>query len=335
MKFDMDKALASYNRLKNKMTEVTIDFEAVRQKINEDVKGQEHYTNLVIDMIRDRSYKVKRDRPLFSMVLGGMPSTGKTYFGEKLTEHLFSDKSKLVLVNCGDFTEETFKVGMVGASKQYAGGEGYLTKEVNDKKKGVIIFDEIEKVMSNPNSPVKDIFYGMLDKGEFTDVHNGVSISVRDFVIIFTTNKSQEDTVKLYNDYGDDAEALSEKIKALYSSAGKSEKDMNKALFADALCTRIDLITTTAPLTIENKFMLIEKMINDAASGYNLSIDRIDHDFMGYSLQTLNGMTIREFKNTYLEKSLNSVFVQARRSGLNSISIGFDGEKVVMVREDV
>ena len=170
----------------------------------------------------------KRVRPKATYLFAGPPGVGKTFLAENIAELLELPFERF---DMSEYSDTSATVEFCGSDNVYKNGkQGNFTSFVSKNPRCVVLFDEIEKA----HISVIHLFLQILDAGRIRDNFDDVEISLKDVIMIFTTNAGKQ----LYTDSDStNFSTVSRKVilKAL-------QKDVNPATntpyFPEAICSR-------------------------------------------------------------------------------------------------
>jgi len=129
---------------------------------------------------------------IFSILLLGDSGLGKTEFARIIKENL-DEESSFIKINFGNYSSDNSLNSLIGSPRGYVGSEhGELSLKIKKSKAGIILCDEFEKA----SEPVFNFFLELLEDGKFTD-SLGIEHNLDGYIIVFTTNLSEEDFVKI------------------------------------------------------------------------------------------------------------------------------------------
>ena len=209
--------------------------EDVKKKYNELVKtvmGQEHaVSQFVTGFFRSEliaKTEEERNHPRATFLFAGPPGVGKTFLAETVAKMLDMPFERF---DMSEYCDKEAAIEFIGSDAVYKNGKrGNFTKFVAENPKSIILFDEIEKAHIN----IIHLFLQILDAGKIRDSFTDEELSLKDNILIFTTNAGKQ----LYeNSESKNLSLLSRKVilKSL-------EKDTNPAtgqpFFPAAICSR-------------------------------------------------------------------------------------------------
>ncbi|MBQ8058120.1 MAG: AAA family ATPase [Ruminococcus sp.] len=167
-------------------------------------------------------------RPRSIFLFAGPPGVGKTFLAETVASLLNIPFQRY---DMSEYSDHQSAHEFIGTSAIYQGSKsGNFTKFVAENPRSIVLLDEIEK--AHPN--IIQLFLQILDAGRVRDNHSNKTLSLKDVILIFTTNAGKQ----LYeNSDTHNLSLLSKKVilKAL-------EKDINPntgvPFFPPAICSR-------------------------------------------------------------------------------------------------
>ncbi|MBI5366818.1 MAG: ATP-dependent Clp protease ATP-binding subunit [Planctomycetes bacterium] len=166
------------------------------------VIGQEEAIQTVSRVVRKALLGLRNaERPIGTFFFVGQTGVGKTELAKALTQALYDDRSKLIRIDCSEYSMPHEYAKLIGAPPGYIGHKegGYLTESLRKRGSGVVLFDEIEKA----DSKVHDLLLQVLDEGTLTD-SKGNRVPFNDTVIIMTSNVGVEQVDSYRNRSGFD-----------------------------------------------------------------------------------------------------------------------------------
>jgi MoxR-like ATPase len=128
----------------------------------------------------------ERTRPVGSFLFVGPTGVGKTELARVLAIEMFGSAEALVRFDMAEFFDKYEISRLIGSPPGYIGSDkdGQLISAIKKRPHGVLLLDEIEKA----DNRLYDFFLGALDYGVVTAANNGEKVSLREWVIIFTSN---------------------------------------------------------------------------------------------------------------------------------------------------
>lgn len=162
-----------------------IRLKGLSDKIKESVIGQDEAVDEVCRAVkRQRVGLGENNRPTVLMFLGST-GTGKTYLAKELAKEVFGDEKYFVRMDMSEYSDKTSVNKITGSSAGFVGyeDETLLVKALKNKKRFVLLLDEMEKA----NDEVHNMFLQIFDEGRFTDNHSE-TYSLKDVIIIMTSN---------------------------------------------------------------------------------------------------------------------------------------------------
>ncbi|MBI3097198.1 MAG: ATP-dependent Clp protease ATP-binding subunit [Planctomycetes bacterium] len=163
----------------------------IETEIGDRVVGQPEAVHTVARAIRKAAAGLRdRNRPIGTFFFVGQTGVGKTELAKALTEILYKDPSRLIRIDCSEYSMPHEYAKLIGAPPGYIGHNegGVLTETMKKKGSGVVLFDEVEKA----DAHVHDVLLQLLDEGFVTD-SKGVRVGFNDAVVIMTSNVGVEE----------------------------------------------------------------------------------------------------------------------------------------------
>ena len=158
--------------------------EQLKKALCEEVVGQEHAIEDLVDNMSKTVWQPQQNRPQGVFFFAGPPASGKTFLAERFAHHL-KDEYQYRVFDMTQYTNANESFGLVGAKKTYDdSAPGELTAFVEKFPKSIIVFDEFEKA----HTQVLLSLLRMLSAGFVTDEYTQREIDFRSTIIVFTSN---------------------------------------------------------------------------------------------------------------------------------------------------
>ena len=216
----------------SKIRSITARVRKIQKKLLENVYGQDHAVAMLASgYFRGELASVADSdstKPRATYLFAGPPGVGKTYLAKCAAAELGLPFCRF---DMSEYCDKESALEFLGSDKVYQNaGEGNFTSFVEKNPKCVILFDEIEKA----HSSIINLFLQILDAGRIRDSYTDREISLKDAVLIFTTNAGKD----LYDaESAFDGSAIPKK--AILSALGSDrDKVSGEPYFPAAICSR-------------------------------------------------------------------------------------------------
>ncbi len=147
-----------------------------------DIEGQDYACNVVKEQLFGTLRRKNESGPLAIFLFAGPPAVGKTFMAQKIAEALGRPFERF---DMSGYSDREAVISLFGLNKSYKAAEpGRFTTYVKEHPVSVIVLDEIEKA----HITVCNNMLQVLDKGAVRDLFYEQDFSVRDCILIFTTN---------------------------------------------------------------------------------------------------------------------------------------------------
>ena len=223
------------------------------------IEGQDFACQAVKEYLFTNARRVNDKGVAGLLVFAGAPAVGKTYMAELIAKALNRPFERFDMSGYSD--KESLNT-LCGVHVSYKSSHvGLLTDFINRHPVSVVLLDEIEK--AHPN--VLQILLQMLERGSIQDIFTEKDVSVRDCIVIMTTNAGKSVYDKEVGSY-----IFSRTPQSVIINALKSEMDpqTNSPYFSDALISRF----TQGKLIMFNKIRP-ETMCQIAANAIDEQVD--------------------------------------------------------------
>ena len=164
------------------------DAEKIRQmkyQMEKNVIGQqEAIDGLTLALQRNILGLRDENKPIASIFLSGVTSSGKTLCVKMLAKYFFGSEKNLIRFDMGEFTQDHEVTKLISTSAGFVGyNDKPLLDEIRQKPYSVVLFDEIEKAAKSINN----IFLNILSEGYIT-LGNGTRVDFRNTIVVYTSN---------------------------------------------------------------------------------------------------------------------------------------------------
>jgi ATP-dependent Clp protease ATP-binding subunit ClpA len=201
----------------------------ISKALKSNVIGQNEAVDEIIKHIKLIESKLEKSSNLFFI---GPTGVGKTEMAKVLASAYLGNESRLLKINCGEYSSSHEYAKLVGSPPGYIGhGEkGLLTQKASESSKWVILFDEIEKA----HSKLYDLLLNLMDEGTITD-NQGVVLDFSNSIILYTSNVGLREFVgKTYLGFGEQ--------KVSYEEAKSNIESVFKEKFSPEFINRLDAV---------------------------------------------------------------------------------------------
>lgn len=218
--------------IKAEMTALVDKIKEIRKELQSKIFGQDNAINVFLtgyfqsEMVAmlDKT----RKRPRASFLFAGPPGVGKTFLAETVADSLDLPYTRF---DMSEYCDNESAVEFCGSDGIYRNSKrGNFTAFIADHPKCVVLLDEIEKA----HISIIHLFLQVLDAGRLRDSNVDEELSLKDVILIFTTNAGKQ----LYTAYEDgDLSTVSRKV-----VIDALEKDVDPRTgipyFPSAICSR-------------------------------------------------------------------------------------------------
>jgi ATP-dependent Clp protease ATP-binding subunit ClpC len=161
------------------------DLEQIQRSLSNDVIGQPHAIEAVVDTIATLATWLSRgDRPLASLLLIGPTGVGKTETAKSIARLIYHDPARMIRIDLSEYSTPDATRRLIGDS---CGGEGLLTGAIRAQPFSLVLLDEFEKA----DRSVFDLLLQVLGEGRLTDARGRLA-DFRNSIVLMTSNLGVE-----------------------------------------------------------------------------------------------------------------------------------------------
>lgn len=249
---DRDKAYGPYSHLED--------------KLKGRIVGQDPAVEAVVEALNFEGF-ANPNEPLGTFMFLGPTGVGKTQLAKELALNLHNGTTDgLVVINCTQLKHPGDISMLQGAPIGYINhGDPTLLDEKRLKQpKSVLVFDEVEKA----HPALHDFLLQILDEGQMTSFSTVEKLSLRDSVVILTSNAGSQEV----------NEALGKKEMGFHTAEGEQRPPLSRdklteialnsleKIFRPELINRIDSKVQFTHLTDEQHALALTQYINEINS---------------------------------------------------------------------
>lgn len=152
--------------------------------------GQDESIEAVTKLLSKQFLGLRDENIPPSLYISGGTGTGKTYLAEEIAKTIFGTEKAMLRIDCGELSQPHTVTKLIGAPPSYVGfGEVALFDKVRERPQQLILVDEADKLC---DEILNTIFLNILTTG-FITLSNGIEVSFKDCIFIFTSNDGTRD----------------------------------------------------------------------------------------------------------------------------------------------
>lgn len=152
--------------------------------------GQDESIETVTKLLSKQFLGLRDENIPPSLYISGGTGTGKTYLAEEIAKTIFGTEKAMLRIDCGELSQPHTVTKLIGAPPSYVGfGEVALFDKVRERPQQLILVDEADKLC---DEILNTIFLNILTTG-FITLSNGIEVSFKDCIFIFTSNDGTRD----------------------------------------------------------------------------------------------------------------------------------------------
>jgi ATP-dependent Clp protease ATP-binding subunit ClpA len=294
--------------------QIVFDDKALAAILKQKVIGQDKMADQVCDQLKRRLAQAKNthialEKPRGVFLLAGPPGVGKTYFCKILAQNMYEGKGKLLFIDMTQMSDSYAKSSLIGSPPNFGGGDGTLTKALEQNPEIIILLDEFEKA----HPEVQKIFLTAWNDGFINDLHSSKKVSTTKAMFLLTTNAAMERLVEIEESYKDDQNGRDRAVREALKQAG----------YAPELLDRLDYTFVFQPLDEIGMIKLASLEIQRFAKTHGLTVAKIDSDYLVYLVAqdgAFEGGGARDLARV-IDRQLGGLFIDAKNSGATLIRV--------------
>ncbi|MEA2624838.1 MAG: ATP-dependent Clp protease ATP-binding subunit ClpC [Candidatus Binatota bacterium] len=298
-----------------------IDEAEMRAALRGRVKGQDHVIDDVTRLIRLQWGKAQRKRPIANLLFLGPTGTGKTELAKVMAEYLYGDERNMLRFDMGEFKGTEGVTRLIGSPLGYVGSQqgGQLTRAVLNNPKRLVLFDEIEKAVSE----VFDVFLQMMGDGRLTEAGSGKVADFTQSIIILTSNAESDAIGKLQEQIAD----YHEMVNAVKSHLADTK------VFRAEIVGRIDRVYVFQPLEGLVVADIAAQKMENLAKEYELELAYVDPQFIVEAMSKGNKLSkfgVRELDRV-INEMLGESMLAAKEAGVARVRLFVDEDGTMRI----
>jgi ATP-dependent Clp protease ATP-binding subunit ClpB len=246
------------------------DAAAIAEKIKSRVIGQDLIADTVASFVARKAARRTKKGTIANILISGPTGTGKSELAKAVSEAVFGSEEFMLQIDCGNMgTQASGLAALIGSPSVYQGSSkgslaDYLAKT---KGEGVILFDEYEKAAPTKDAPLGKMLLKLMDEGKLQSQYDMSVLDATGCIIILTSNLKQKELAEVARQI-QDSEQLELACKRILSDA-----------MAQEFLERLDLVTTTAPLSQESMAKIVMLHFERLAKSHDVTVVDVKPDF--------------------------------------------------------
>lgn len=290
-----------------------------------EIEGQDYACQAVKEHLFGLLRKTNAAGPAAVFFFAGSPAVGKTLLAQKIAQAL---GRPFIRFDMSGYADKEAPMYLFGLNKSYrASSAGMLTDFVKEHPLSVILFDEIEKA----HITVRNNVLQMLDQGAVRDLYYGMDISIRDCILIFTSNVGSNVYNKASNPYNLAGTPISTIVKSLEEERNPytNEPFFSRELVSRFASGKIIMFNKLRPEILHRiAVKQIDKLVQYYSQEYNI-VSNFDYDALADLILLSQG---RDLEVRSVVRAVNEFFAKNFERMAGRVNDGGYGGRICRVR---
>jgi len=304
------------------------DAATIAEKIKARVIGQDVIADTIASFVARKAARRAKKGTMANILISGPTGTGKSEMSKAVSEAIFGSEEFMLQIDCGNLgTSEHALASLVGSPSVYSGSSrgslvDYLTKT---KGEGVILFDEYEKAAPTKDAPLGKMLLKLMDEAKLQSQYDMGVVEATGCIVILTSNLKQKELAAVSRQITD-PEALEQAVKRVLSDA-----------MAPEFLERLDLVTTTAPLSPESMAKIVMLHFERIAKSHDVEVVDVKPGFFDLLVEGAEkfGETSARGVIRWLGKVCDDAFIDAvNENHWRRVIADWDSKQLVLTKAE-